>query len=98
MREKVASGNGLMSKTRRILDELYNIENVVVSSRVRGYKGHSKVRLPKKWPRNKPVSTLVVAVCDGKDGERDMMILTSKPGAIQRILGTRLMREGVYVC
>lgn len=92
MRNK-STTNGLMSDVIRTLNGLDNIDEVVCSG-VRRYHGAKKVHIPDRWPTPRQ---LPVVVCDGDLGEREIVIHTSKAGAIARILSRRLAERGVTV-
>lgn len=60
-------------------------------------RGERKVKVPKRWPIVFP-TTLVFSVFDGDNGNRDVLVRTTKPGAISRLIGKQLLQQGIHVC
>ncbi|MDB5187776.1 MAG: hypothetical protein JWO50_296 [Candidatus Kaiserbacteria bacterium] len=86
-------GKGLSSDVINIARRLTNVAEISLG-RTRKYVGKPKIRFPE---RGSPENTLVLHVCDADDGERPVIIRTSKPGAIARILCKKLCGLGIPV-
>jgi len=71
----------LTQEVERALSSLYNIQGVQFRN-VRGYRGEPKIKIPDRWPQRQ----LPLSVCDAECGEQQLVVLTTKPGAIRRIL------------
>ena len=90
-----APKRGLFVEVQTILDGLSNIDAVTYGKTVRGYRGYPKVKIPERWS---PARQLPIVVCDVDYGERRIVVMTSKTGAIARILRRELSNQGYTVC
>jgi hypothetical protein len=82
---------GVFEKVENALLDLREIDRVVCSRRVDGYKGREVVVIPPRWqPR-----CLQVRVCDHQSGERTVFVYARKPAAIHRLLVRALAQAGV---
>jgi len=86
--------SGLAAEVHRVLTGLYNVESVTCAG-VGKYHGESKVKIPARWREKRCIP---IFVCDGNLGERKLLVRTTKPGAIARILRKRLLADGHTVC
>ena len=85
---------GLAAEVHRVLSGLYNVESVTCAG-VGKYQGEPKVKIPARWREKRCIP---ISVCDGNLGERKLLVRTTKPGAIARILRKRLLSDGHTVC
>ena len=86
--------SGLAAEVHRVLTGLYNVESVTCAG-VGKYHAESKVKIPERWREKRCIP---ISVCDGTLGERKLLVRTTKPGAIARILRRRLLADGHTVC
>ena len=89
-KSKTAEPKGLCAEVRKILEKFTGVSDIVESSPV-GYKGEPKVKIPRRWPRRRPS----IEVCDGTFGKRTLIVHAEQPGAILRLLGTKLAEKNI---
>jgi|GEM_PF-4694492 hypothetical protein len=96
-RQKKRKHAALMEEVRAIATRLENVISVSTTG-LRRCCGNRKVKVPTRWEAGFPVGTVPFTVSDGDNGECDVIVKTTKPGAIARIVGKRLKEQGIHVC
>lgn len=91
------SRNTLIHQVQEVVSQL-DVESFAMSGRVRQYRGEPKVRIPERWKLGYPIATVSFTICDVDLGERNLLVSTKKPGAIVRIVRTRLQDRGIPIC
>jgi len=84
---------GLSGDVQRVLERLTNVQGITLG-RIAPYTGQSKVKIDEWWKHKKYV---VVYVCDGEYGKRELIVLTHQRGPIAKHLGRQLQQQGVVV-